>query len=56
MSLYTFKNLFTYEEISDVPTGKLYINCTFLKDYITIKKGQTFNKLPVSLFEVKEYY
>ena len=59
MSLYTFKNLFTYEEISDLSDlslGKYYINCIFIKDYITIKKGQYFDRLPVSLFEVKENY
>ena len=54
--LYTFKNLFTYEKIEDRPNGKYYINCIFIRDYITIKKGASFLQFPVSLFEIKEDY
>ena len=56
MPLYTFKNLFLYEKIEDGPNGKYYINCTFIKDYITIKKGEFYLLFPVSLFDIKEDY
>lgn len=51
----SFLDLFNYERVEVTKEGKFYINCVFLKDHGTNKKGYVYDKVYMSLI-ITGYY